>query len=62
MQADLDECRRRLKAGEALTGFVLAQQDTPHRFQVSQRLYGRESMTDALLRLFEQVGGGASWS
>ena len=59
VRADLEECLRRLRAGEPMDGQVLGQQDAPHRFQVSQHLYAREPMIERLLTLFEQVGAGS---
>lgn len=58
VRADLDECMLRLAAGEALSAFPLGQQDIPHRFQVSQNLYGRETMIATLLQMFDEVARG----
>ncbi|MBA3923419.1 MAG: AAA family ATPase, partial [Nostocaceae cyanobacterium] len=38
--------------------FPLAYQDVSGKFQISQKLYGREKEIEALLMAFERVGGG----
>lgn len=52
IQADLEECRRQLGENGAIAAFELARSDVPHRFQVSQHLYGRQDMIDRLLQAF----------
>ncbi len=52
IQADLEECRRQLRETGQIETFELARNDVPHRFQVSQHLYGRQEMVDQLLQAF----------
>ncbi|WNG19789.1 AAA family ATPase [Cystobacter fuscus] len=55
---DLEECKRRRV--ENVTGpFVVAREDTTDRFQIPQKLYGREQQTRHLLEAFERVAAGA---
>ncbi|WP_224248504.1 trifunctional serine/threonine-protein kinase/ATP-binding protein/sensor histidine kinase [Hyalangium gracile] len=54
LRADLEQCREGLLRG-ALEGFQPGAHDTPNRFQLPQRLYGREADITALLEGFERV-------
>ncbi|WNG39856.1 AAA family ATPase [Archangium violaceum] len=54
LQADLERCREALSRSEQ-EAFALGTQDTPNRFQLPQRLYGREAQVAALLEGFERV-------
>ncbi len=54
LKADLERCREALGHGEAQT-FVLGEHDTSNRFQLPQRLYGREAQVAGLLQGFERV-------
>ncbi|WNG39855.1 AAA family ATPase [Archangium violaceum] len=54
LQADLKRCREALGRSEQ-EAFALGTQDTPNRFQLPQRLYGREQQVSALLEGFERV-------
>jgi predicted ATPase/signal transduction histidine kinase/tRNA A-37 threonylcarbamoyl transferase component Bud32 len=54
LRADLKRCREGLGQNR-LQAFTLGSQDTPHRFQLPQRLYGREAELSTLLRGFERV-------
>ncbi|ATB41015.1 hypothetical protein CYFUS_006477 [Cystobacter fuscus] len=59
---DLERCQRAWEAG-ALEDFPLGLKDVPARFQLPQRLYGREAEVAALRSAFERVaaGGGPEW-
>ncbi|MBC9073346.1 response regulator [Thauera sp. CAU 1555] len=57
IQADLEECRRQLAEHGGIAAFELARSDVPHRFQVSQHLYGRQAMIDRLLQAFSASAG-----
>ncbi|MBK7001844.1 MAG: AAA family ATPase [Rhodoferax sp.] len=52
IKTDLEECRRQLTLSGHIENFPLARHDVPHRFQVSQHLYGRELLIDQLMRVF----------
>ena len=55
LKADLEECRRQLETTRHIIPFKIAQEDISDRFQISQKLYGRESEVAALLAAFERV-------
>ncbi len=63
LKADLEMCRERLTRGDG-EEFPLGSQDFPARFQLPQRLYGRESEVEALLSAFDRVtrGGRTEWT
>jgi histidine kinase len=56
--ADLDECRRRLASSGRVEPFPLGQSDLSDRFQLTQRLYGREIEVAALEAAFARVKAG----
>ncbi|EPX55503.1 hypothetical protein D187_009114 [Cystobacter fuscus DSM 2262] len=62
LRLDLERCQRGWEAG-ALEDFPLGREDVPARFQLPQRLYGREAEVAALRSAFERVagGGGLEW-
>ncbi len=58
LKADLERCRDGLRRG-APEDFPLGVQDFPTRFQLPQRLYGRDTQAAALLQGFERVARGS---
>ncbi|MXN65810.1 AAA family ATPase [Stappia sp. GBMRC 2046] len=58
--ADLQECRRQLKASGAIVYFPLAAHDLSEQFRIPQVLFGREAEVAKLLELFEQVAHGST--
>ncbi|PTL84005.1 trifunctional serine/threonine-protein kinase/ATP-binding protein/sensor histidine kinase [Vitiosangium sp. GDMCC 1.1324] len=54
LKADLEQCREALSQS-AQEVFELGTRDAPNRFQLPQRLYGREAQVSALLEGFERV-------
>jgi PAS domain S-box-containing protein len=62
LKADLEQVREQLRRG-ALGPFPLGSQDFPVRFQLPQRLYGRESEVRSLVDAFERVAheGHPEW-
>ncbi|WNG54847.1 AAA family ATPase [Archangium gephyra] len=54
LRADLERCRDGLLRGEQ-EDFPLGAHDVPTRFQLPQRLYGRDTQAAALLQSFERV-------
>jgi serine/threonine protein kinase len=60
IKADLEKLQKNLTGLEDLSGlnFELAQQDISDRFQIPQKLYGRESEINTLLSGFERVAAG----
>ncbi len=59
LKADLEECYRQWQSIGCITSFSLGQQDISDRFQIPQKLYGREEEIDTLLAGFERVSQGA---
>ncbi|WP_437567112.1 AAA family ATPase [Sorangium sp. So ce542] len=55
LRHDLDQCSAQLEATGTIQAFPLGQRDLSDRFQVPQRLYGREREIEALLAAFERV-------
>ncbi|WP_224246035.1 trifunctional serine/threonine-protein kinase/ATP-binding protein/sensor histidine kinase [Hyalangium gracile] len=62
LKADLEACRERLSRAD-VEEFSLGSQDFPARFQLPQRLYGRDNEVEALLNAFERVTrqGRSEW-
>jgi predicted ATP-dependent serine protease len=58
IKADLEECKLQFAKAGKMTTFPLAQNDISDRFQIPQKLYGRESEIDTLLAAFERVVSG----
>jgi predicted ATPase/signal transduction histidine kinase/tRNA A-37 threonylcarbamoyl transferase component Bud32 len=58
---DLRRCLESLEASGVIHPFPLAERDLPGRFQLPQKLYGRQAELEALLGAFERVAstGGA---
>jgi len=55
LKADLEICRHQFEATGRIAPFPLGQQDISDRFQIPQKLYGREEEIAALLAAFERV-------
>ncbi|MBD1920210.1 AAA family ATPase [Microcoleus sp. FACHB-831] len=60
IRADLEECLNQLQAKGKIDDFALASQDISNKFQIPQKLYGREREIDTLLSAFERVTSGKS--
>ena len=60
LKVDLDECQRQWQQTERIESFLLGHQDTSDKFQIPQRLYGREGEINTLLEGFERVSKGTS--
>jgi serine/threonine protein kinase len=50
LKADLEKCRRQLKETGTIEKFPIGEQDNLERFQIPEKLYGREDEQDVLLR------------
>jgi len=59
IMADLEECLVQWNANKTIKQFALAQHDRPHKFQIPQKLYGREIEVQALLEKFDKVAQGS---
>ena len=55
LKADLEICYQQLKATGTIVSFSLGQKDVFERFQIPQKLYGREREITALLTAFDRV-------
>ena len=62
LRADLERCQESLRLG-TLETFPLGSRDVSARFQLPQRLYGREAEVEFLLKAFERVAltGRTEW-
>ncbi len=58
IKADLQECKLQFAKTGKISHFSLAQKDISDRFQIPQKLYGRESEIDTLVAAFERVASG----
>ncbi|MEH1958493.1 MAG: AAA family ATPase [Nostoc sp.] len=55
LQFDLERCLKQLETTGEIQSFVLGEQDISERFQIPQKLYGREPEIAKLLQAFERV-------
>jgi len=58
LKKDLETCLKQWTETGYVEHFALAQDDFPERFQLPQKLYGREREVDALMEAFERVAAG----
>nr|WP_243147411.1 AAA family ATPase [Scytonema sp. UIC 10036] len=56
--ADLEICLTQLQNQGYISDFLIAQQDLSSKFQIPQKLYGREQEVSILLAAFERVSTG----
>ena len=57
IQADLELCLTQLQTQGKIEDFPIGQHDISDKFQISQKLYGRETEIESLLAAFERVAG-----
>ena len=62
IEADLKTCLQQLRETETIAPFVLGRYDVSDRFQVSQKLYGRDREKAALVSCFERATGRSSYA
>ncbi|MBD2552820.1 AAA family ATPase [Limnothrix sp. FACHB-708] len=60
LQHDLQQCLSQWETTGEVTEFELGQRDLSDRFLIPEKLYGRESEVQILLKSFERVSQGAS--
>ncbi|MBD2680201.1 MULTISPECIES: AAA family ATPase [Nostoc] len=60
LKADLENCLYQLQTLGKIKQFSLGRQDISEKFQISQKLYGREQEISQLLTSFERVSQGAT--
>ena len=58
IRRDLDECLRQLKENGRIDVFGAGGHDVSDKFNISQKLYGREAEIDTLIKGFEKAGIG----
>ncbi|MBD1889845.1 hybrid sensor histidine kinase/response regulator [Coleofasciculus sp. FACHB-SPT9] len=58
LKADLLECLRQLETTGEIATFQLGNQDITDKFQIPQKLYGREAEVETLLTTFERIAAG----
>ncbi len=58
LRADLAECLKRWRATGKIEPFELAEQDISDKFQIPQKLYGRDGEVSTLLATFDRVAQG----
>ncbi len=62
LKADLEECLRQLETTGTIEEFPLGSQDISDKFQIPQKIYGREQEIETLLAAFERVAAGRGGS
>jgi predicted ATPase/signal transduction histidine kinase/DNA-binding NarL/FixJ family response regulator len=62
LKADLEICLHQLQSTGEICDFPLAHQDISDKFQIPQKLYGREEEVETLLAAFERVAAGSGRS
>ncbi|MEQ8468511.1 AAA family ATPase [Coleofasciculus sp. E1-EBD-02] len=55
IKADLEECLHQLQTTGGIFSFPLGTQDISDKFQIPQKLYGREAEVETLLKAFDRV-------
>jgi predicted ATPase/serine phosphatase RsbU (regulator of sigma subunit)/tRNA A-37 threonylcarbamoyl transferase component Bud32 len=60
LKADLEECFVQWETTGKIETFPLGMQDISDKFQIPQKLYGREEEVETLLAAFERVAGAGS--
>jgi len=56
LKADLEECQRQWEEKGKIDTFPLGRNDVSERFQIPQKLYGRDREINSLLNAFNRVG------
>jgi protein kinase len=62
LKSDLEECWAQWERAGAIAKFSLGRMDVPDRFQIPEKLYGRERETNLLLSSFERITSRTSES
>ncbi|MBW4646833.1 MAG: AAA family ATPase [Goleter apudmare HA4340-LM2] len=60
LKYDLERCLQQWKQTGAVAGFGLGERDLSDRFNIPEKLYGRDTEVQTLLEAFERVANGAS--
>lgn len=59
LKCDLEECYKRLKEKGEIDSFEIGANDVSEKFQIPEKLYGRQKEVSHLLRVFENVTHGS---
>lgn len=59
-KADLETCLQELQTSDRISAFPLGSRDISDKFQIPQKLYGRQEQVEQLLASFERVSKGAA--
>jgi predicted ATPase/GAF domain-containing protein/tRNA A-37 threonylcarbamoyl transferase component Bud32 len=59
-KADLEKCLQLVSKSQKTIDFKLAQHDFSSQFKISQKLYGRDTQINTLLKAFERVSNGSA--
>ncbi|MCL1467949.1 trifunctional serine/threonine-protein kinase/ATP-binding protein/sensor histidine kinase [Argonema galeatum] len=60
LKADLEECLAQLQRNGNISDFPIGRKDISDKFQIPQKIYGRESEIEGLIKTFERVIQGSS--
>lgn len=60
LKADLEFCLKQLQTTGETSPFPLGEQDISDKFQIPQKLYGRENEIETVLTAFEEISQGSS--
>jgi predicted ATPase/signal transduction histidine kinase len=60
IKMDLQTCLTQLQANDKIDSFILGQNDRAAKFQISQKLYGREWEIETLIAAFKRVSQGTT--
>lgn len=60
LKADLETCQEELQTRGEISEFALGNRDFSERFQIPQKLYGRQEEVEQLLASFKRVSQGAA--
>ncbi|MCL1469598.1 trifunctional serine/threonine-protein kinase/ATP-binding protein/sensor histidine kinase [Argonema antarcticum] len=60
LKADLEECLAQLQRNGNISDFQIGRKDISDKFQIPQKIYGRESEIEGLIKTFERVIQGSS--
>ncbi|MBN2441347.1 MAG: AAA family ATPase [Spirochaetales bacterium] len=60
LKKDLELCTHELKSKGEIASFIIGQNDITDRFQIPQKLYGREKEIKLLLTVFKEAANGRS--
>ncbi|MFH1530852.1 MAG: protein kinase [Pseudomonadota bacterium] len=58
LRADLEECRNQLREAGVIAAFPLGRHDVSDRFQIPEKLYGRDGQIATLMEAFKRIRQG----